>query len=76
MTKFKAGSLTIVQPEEGGALTIFDKDPDHQKPPLPNAFRVEPLEALGLLNFLRAQEVKFKETVVRERLEREENSWP
>ena len=67
--KLKAGSLTVVQTEEGAALTVFDKDPDQQRPPLPNVFRIEPLDALGLLKILQAQEAKFKDTVLKECLD-------
>jgi hypothetical protein len=75
MSKIKAGSLTVVQSEEGAAITIFDKDPDYE-PHTTKVFRIEPLDALGLLKLLRVQEAKLKEAVIKERLERMEKSWP
>lgn len=74
--KFKAGSLTVEQPNEGEWFTLWQSDPDSKNRAGVPGVRVEPVDALGLLKFLKAQETRFKESVALDALRRAEAREP
>ena len=70
----KFGSLYIEQRDEGEWFLLWQTEPtDDDERAILSGVRLEPIDALGLLKFLKTQEAKFKESVVQAALLREEN---
>ena len=69
----KFGSLYIEQRDEGEWFLLWQTNPDADERASLSGIRLEPIDALGLLKFLKTQEAKFKESVVQAALLREEN---
>jgi len=72
--KAKVGSLTVEQHNEGEWFLLWQTDPGpgpEERVEIP-VVRLEPVDALGLLRWLKQQEPKFKESLVQEILRRTE----